>query len=214
MLRVHTDAAAGRLAQAAGARAFTLGRNVYFAEGEYQPRTGNGLRLLAHELTHAVQQGVRRAASALGLTLRVSMARGPMIQRTLAATAANFQYGCACGENLGNNCAHYLSDSLIRSGYSADLDGGVGGLYRRYHGRVVCKSGRPVRAAELSAWFASLATQTFAGEPNSTSAWAVYQERASDGQGHVVIHSHAGTSYAAAGTGDYPAWETQNHFTF
>ncbi|MEZ6242089.1 MAG: DUF4157 domain-containing protein [Phycisphaerales bacterium] len=60
-VRVHTDAEAGRLSKALRAHAFTWGRHVYFAPGRYKPGTPEGLRLLAHELTHTVQQGAAPA---------------------------------------------------------------------------------------------------------------------------------------------------------
>ncbi|MEQ9364292.1 MAG: DUF4157 domain-containing protein [Leptospirales bacterium] len=56
-VRVHTDAGAVRTASAIKARAYTLGRDVVFNQGEFQPETIQGRRLLAHELTHVVQQG-------------------------------------------------------------------------------------------------------------------------------------------------------------
>lgn len=55
-IRVHTDAPAAAAAQAANARAYTVGRDVVFAAGEYRPDTAAGQRLLAHELTHVLQQ--------------------------------------------------------------------------------------------------------------------------------------------------------------
>jgi hypothetical protein len=56
-VRVHTDAAADASARAVRARAYTVGRDIAFAAGQYAPETGEGRRLLAHELTHVVQQG-------------------------------------------------------------------------------------------------------------------------------------------------------------
>jgi hypothetical protein len=56
-VRIHTDAAASRAARMLQAEAFTAGGDVYFAEGRYRPETAPGRRLLAHELTHTVQQG-------------------------------------------------------------------------------------------------------------------------------------------------------------
>lgn len=53
---MHTDAKAAESAQAVNARAFTVGQDVVFGVGEYAPRTGEGQRLLAHELTHVLQQ--------------------------------------------------------------------------------------------------------------------------------------------------------------
>jgi len=55
-VRVHTDPTADTLARAVSARAFATGSDIYFASGEYQPGTAAGDRLIAHELTHVVQQ--------------------------------------------------------------------------------------------------------------------------------------------------------------
>ena len=54
--RVHRDQEAGELADEVDATAFTAGRDIYFAPGMYTPQTPEGLRLLAHELTHVLQQ--------------------------------------------------------------------------------------------------------------------------------------------------------------
>ena len=56
-VRVHTDASAAESARAINARAYTLGSHIVFGQGEYEPGTHGGARLLAHELTHVVQQG-------------------------------------------------------------------------------------------------------------------------------------------------------------
>ncbi|WP_405864096.1 DUF4157 domain-containing protein [Streptomyces sp. NBC_00005] len=56
-VRVHTGAESSATAQALRARAFTVGNDVSFRSGEYAPGTPAGRRLLAHELTHVVQQG-------------------------------------------------------------------------------------------------------------------------------------------------------------
>lgn len=57
-VRVHTDARAEESARAVNASAYTVGQQVVFASGKYQPQTSEGQRLLAHELTHVVQQSV------------------------------------------------------------------------------------------------------------------------------------------------------------
>lgn len=54
--RLHTGGMAHTLATAVTARAFTVGRDVFFAAGQYQPHTLAGRRLLAHELAHVIQQ--------------------------------------------------------------------------------------------------------------------------------------------------------------
>ncbi len=52
----HTDAAAERSAQAIGAAAYTAGSHLVFGRGRYAPSTPDGRRLIAHELTHVLQQ--------------------------------------------------------------------------------------------------------------------------------------------------------------
>lgn len=56
-VRVHAYERAAKSARDLDARAFTVGSDVVFAEGEYQPHTSAGKHLLAHELAHVVQQG-------------------------------------------------------------------------------------------------------------------------------------------------------------
>ena len=69
-VRLHTDARAAESAQAVNARAFTVGRHMVFAPGTYAPSTPDGQRLLAHELTHTLQQ--RNAHDAVSARLRIT----------------------------------------------------------------------------------------------------------------------------------------------
>jgi hypothetical protein len=56
-VRIHRDPDAAHAAHDISARAFTVGQDIYFGAGQYDPGTKQGNRLLAHELTHTVQQG-------------------------------------------------------------------------------------------------------------------------------------------------------------
>lgn len=56
-VRVHTGSRADALSRTLSARAFTTGQDIFFREGEYNPASSTGQELLAHELTHVVQQG-------------------------------------------------------------------------------------------------------------------------------------------------------------
>ena len=69
-VRVHTDDRASKSAESVGANAYTVGSDVVFKGGQYNPATPTGQRTLAHELAHVVQQSQgpvdgteRRAAS-------------------------------------------------------------------------------------------------------------------------------------------------------
>src|SRR6266496_250915 len=75
-VRIHTDAGAAESARTLDAKAYTAGRDVVFANGEYSPHTGAGRRLLAHELTHVVQQ----------------QAAGPRLDRYTETNEANSRF--------------------------------------------------------------------------------------------------------------------------
>jgi len=70
-VRIHTDAVAGHAAHALDAEAFTLGEDVFFADGAFAPETRTGRKLLAHELTH-VAQALRATTGPARDGLRVS----------------------------------------------------------------------------------------------------------------------------------------------
>ena len=59
-VRVHTDAKADALNRSLNARAFTAGQDLFFQQGDYNPSSSGGRKLLAHELTHVVQQTERQ----------------------------------------------------------------------------------------------------------------------------------------------------------
>jgi hypothetical protein len=72
-VRVHAGPAAARSAAEVGAHAYAVGRDVVFGAGKYAPESGEGRRLIAHELAHVVQQ-----AGAPGAGMRASLAVGPV----------------------------------------------------------------------------------------------------------------------------------------
>jgi hypothetical protein len=84
-VRIHTDAKAAESAQSVQALAYTVGSNIVFGKGQYSPHTDSGRRLLAHELTHVIQQsssgGLARAADNRTLLQR---ACGPAEIRAVA----------------------------------------------------------------------------------------------------------------------------------
>jgi len=56
-VKVHADPQADSLNRSLSAKAFTTGSDIFFSQGTYNPATSGGKELLAHELTHVVQQG-------------------------------------------------------------------------------------------------------------------------------------------------------------
>ena len=87
-VRVHAGKGAGDAAGELDARALTRGRDIYFREGEYNPSTREGQELLAHELTHVVQQ--RGGPSARGASVG---AAGDTFEREADEVAASVVRG-------------------------------------------------------------------------------------------------------------------------
>ena len=56
-IRIHTDGMSAQLCSEIGAKAFANGNHIYFNSGQFDPDTTTGKKLLAHELTHTIQQG-------------------------------------------------------------------------------------------------------------------------------------------------------------
>jgi Domain of unknown function (DUF4157) len=55
-VKIHTDGKAVQMSESLNAKAFTYGNDIYFNQGQYNPEADSGKHLLAHELTHVVQQ--------------------------------------------------------------------------------------------------------------------------------------------------------------
>jgi hypothetical protein len=80
-VKVHTDSHAVEMARALNAEAFTSGQDVYFAAGKYNLDSVQGKRLIAHELTHVIQQGgAVRQTKNRGYKNRPSIVRSPVPQ--------------------------------------------------------------------------------------------------------------------------------------
>ena len=56
-VNIHTDSNANQMSRELNAQAFTVGSDIYFNSAKYSPESDSGKHLLAHELTHTVQQG-------------------------------------------------------------------------------------------------------------------------------------------------------------
>ncbi len=95
-VRVHSDAEAAAAARAVAARAYTVGSDVVFAQGQYQPRQEPGRRLIAHELAHVVQQRHATAVSTPA-SWRIGAPDAPAEREAEAAAAAVVGSGMAPG---------------------------------------------------------------------------------------------------------------------
>ena len=90
-VRIHTDEPAAKSARAVQAAAYTVGRDIVFGAGRYTPETGEGRRLLAHEIVHSVQQGIVAGPTA---ARRLEMSQpGNAAEREASRIAAGISSG-------------------------------------------------------------------------------------------------------------------------
>jgi peptidoglycan hydrolase-like protein with peptidoglycan-binding domain len=127
-VRVHTGGKAAESAKAVGALAYTVGRDIVFAMGQYSTASSAGNKLLAHELAHTVQQG----------SLEPAMQRQAAARRVLQAP--RFQGNAQLERALNNEiliqrgstgeAVRLIQESLLAEGYN--LPGfGADGLFGR-----------------------------------------------------------------------------------
>lgn len=126
-VRVHADSAAGQSARAINARAYTLGSAIVFANGEYRPEDDGGRRLLAHELTHVIQQGTGQIHELQRQRADESVTRGEEL--------CSEEHGAEAREAL-NNAYHWIRRTIHRinsdhEGTEADLRYYFGDSYDR-----------------------------------------------------------------------------------
>jgi len=112
-VRVHTDAAAAASARAVDAFAYTVGRDIVFAPGQYAPGSASGRRLIAHELAHVIQQGGR------GAELQRDDKKPAAPAKNTAAGAPKLELSehadpCACVIQIHNNesKAHKIAEKM------------------------------------------------------------------------------------------------------
>jgi len=94
-VRVHADAPAAQAAASEGAEAFTIGRDIYFGEGTFDPGSVQGKALLGHELTHVLQQrarGPRRQGLTPG-SVEALESEAQTVARRFETTAAEVKGG-------------------------------------------------------------------------------------------------------------------------
>jgi hypothetical protein len=99
-VRVHTGADAAHQSAQLGANAFTYGNNVVFGKDKFQPQTAKGKELIAHELTHTIQQGAASQKNVVHRSAIVSASEAPMVQRDFLGIPNPREYFANKAENI------------------------------------------------------------------------------------------------------------------
>jgi len=89
-VRVHTDRKAAEFANSINAAAFAHGRDIYFGTGRFDHNTGTGRRLLAHELTHVIQQSGGDSSAMAAKNIQRSQLHRPEIHSAKRGTELQF----------------------------------------------------------------------------------------------------------------------------
>lgn len=145
-VRVHSDAKAAQSARAVNALAYTVGRDIVFGEAQYAPWSTRGQRLIAHELTHVVQQGNAKWSGG-ALTVGTSdtpqereadSAKRGEILSPAPSTSASFGTLQRDETGFGGLFLRANEDGRIEILYATPdlpITGSVGGGFRCEHGR-------------------------------------------------------------------------------
>ncbi|PJJ10312.1 uncharacterized protein DUF4157 [Flavobacterium sp. 1] len=112
-VRIHTGSQAVQMSRELNAQAFTVGNDVYFNEGKYSPNTDSGKHLLAHELTHTVQQ--------TGTIGRMKIQRSPSSDPSINAWQEKLS-GSTSADNLCGLCPKNLGVNSITSGFQNGIE--------------------------------------------------------------------------------------------
>lgn len=129
-VRLHTNTQAHRLADTINARAFTYGQQVVFSAGEYSPETTRGRALLAHELTHVVQQRnghrqISRQVAAIDSMSFQPLTPSEMFEIVLRERAWTFNPGGAPLEPTNPHGRGVGPDAtVLPQGYTQGVQGG------------------------------------------------------------------------------------------
>ncbi|MDW3191834.1 MAG: DUF4157 domain-containing protein [Cytophagales bacterium] len=127
-VRIHKDEQAAQLNSDLGSKAFAVGKDVYFNQGEYNPGTKKGKHLLAHELTHTMQQGaVRNTAPATtgapGLQQAEDLASSRFSGNRYLETVFDGRSSFSQKRNKKGRHVRLVQQALLAQGYSLPVHG-------------------------------------------------------------------------------------------
>ncbi|WP_202985808.1 DUF4157 domain-containing protein [Nostoc sp. UIC 10630] len=137
-VKVHTDGLSDQLNRSIQARAFTTGQDVFFRQGEYNPGSRGGQELLAHELTHVVQQNENHLSkSSLPHTFNISSISQSTIQGVFSSPSSltsHFNKHVTIQNDAGGAYAdktayEAAADAIVADSSSLKKTRAAGGMY-------------------------------------------------------------------------------------
>ena len=136
-VRVHADSQAVRSAEAVGASAYTVGRDIVFGHGQFAPHSAPGQRLLAHELAHTIQQS---GGASIGGELRVGAQDDPLERdaERVSASVLSGQSRPAGGKSVPPTLRLNTSSIVQRQPSPPPADQKKRSKKRRTEGKAAC----------------------------------------------------------------------------
>ncbi|MBL4605388.1 MAG: DUF4157 domain-containing protein, partial [Flavobacteriaceae bacterium] len=123
-VNIHTNSEAAQMSQDIGAQAFTHGNDIYFNKGKYNPNSKDGKHLLAHELTHTIQQK--------GMVQKKGISKTQdSIQRKASTPPADL--ACPVGNSSPSGSGENLSFPVSGSNFTANQELGINNFVRNWH---------------------------------------------------------------------------------
>ena len=221
-VRVHADSRAARLARSAGAIAYTHGTDIFFDQGRLAPHSSEGRRLLAHELTHVVQQAApgnsgsataeREAASVgerapHGETMHVHTRTGPQIARQVGPLQRIVHYN---RDQFGGR----FDSEVDRNNHRVTLMMGVdftpaGWPPKTNTDDVIAKFKTDMKKVVESSWFYQYALQSVC-EADKYEAKVELSTNSQNPHASVYLHPDTPGGRSAAGDGASALQESDN----
>ena len=127
-VNIHNNSEAAQLSNDMGAKAFTHGNDVYFNEGQYNPESESGQHLLAHELTHTIQQGAVQQKADTPVQRKAKPAvqkkSAPVVQRAEGDTSYYYATDSAAHMRVktADNKFPYMNNGTVKNGGATILD--------------------------------------------------------------------------------------------
>ena len=129
-VRIHTGEMAARSAPSLNSLAYTIGNDVIFGEGQYEPYSEKGKKLLAHELTHVVQQDYQETRPKRIRSDHI----GQLIQR-VPAPGRNFGTRSYCGFGITTHIPGFIQ-GYVTEDYDVDYTTGCNWIWWNAHNSV------------------------------------------------------------------------------
>lgn len=147
-VRVHSGPQASKSARAVNARAFTIGQDVVFGSGQYAPETQDGKKLLAHELTHVIQQHGGMSETRVQRSISESI-NGVNITKASGVNDTNLK--SVATDTMNDVISGTMGGVTLDSIYVSSVNDGTHGSSSRHYSNLAVDMSR-VKTAGATIW--------------------------------------------------------------